>query len=485
LGGHAFALIGYNSDGFVVQNSWGADWGWHGFAILPYDDWVENSSDAWVAALGVPVKRNASEIANGILPKSPQHYVPSSTRRRVESAGIDWFRALTDPLQQRQGVWDYEKAYFHTLVTGNDGNIINRILKVNDLQGSMRIIATEDPEVWFRNNCKDSPSWDLAIYAHGGLVSEEDSINRIRVLGPIFEEHKIYPIFVTWRSGPFEVIGQMLLDLKNKLLGQVQAPARGLGEEINEAWDRAVEVGARITCRGFWLQMKQNISESSLPGHGLQLLAKQVAELSNISNGKLKIHVAAHSAGALVCGELLPELAKRGLSPATCTLFAPACDLAFALERFGKLDRKNFQIHVLSDKLENNDTAFIYGKSLLYLVSRAFESWHKTPLLGLATVFDSKYAKPEFWYKDAVDGVKAWQKFFWDGISPQPSGFAENGDGLKSERLILENSTWTSTGAEQVKSGHGSFDNSLTHITFMLENIRGEKIQEETIGRVD
>ncbi len=27
IGGHAFALVGYNEHGFVVQNSWGKDWG--------------------------------------------------------------------------------------------------------------------------------------------------------------------------------------------------------------------------------------------------------------------------------------------------------------------------------------------------------------------------------------------------------------------------------------------------------------------------
>ena len=37
-GGHAFALVGYNEHGFVVQNSWGTRWGAGGFAVLPYAD---------------------------------------------------------------------------------------------------------------------------------------------------------------------------------------------------------------------------------------------------------------------------------------------------------------------------------------------------------------------------------------------------------------------------------------------------------------
>ena len=39
-GGHAFAVVGYNSDGFLVQNSWGSKWGMNGFALMTYEDWV-------------------------------------------------------------------------------------------------------------------------------------------------------------------------------------------------------------------------------------------------------------------------------------------------------------------------------------------------------------------------------------------------------------------------------------------------------------
>ena len=52
-GGHAFALVGYNDLGFIVQNSWGPV-GRGGFGILPYDDWAVNGTDAWALALGVP-----------------------------------------------------------------------------------------------------------------------------------------------------------------------------------------------------------------------------------------------------------------------------------------------------------------------------------------------------------------------------------------------------------------------------------------------
>lgn len=53
-GGHAFAVVGYTDVGFVIQNSWNNDWGKDGFAIIQYDDFLKNISDAWVVGLGAP-----------------------------------------------------------------------------------------------------------------------------------------------------------------------------------------------------------------------------------------------------------------------------------------------------------------------------------------------------------------------------------------------------------------------------------------------
>src|SRR5688572_16493772 len=56
LGGHAFVLVAYDSEGFWLQNSWGSDWGTDGFAKISYDDWLANGSDVWVARLGAAVQ---------------------------------------------------------------------------------------------------------------------------------------------------------------------------------------------------------------------------------------------------------------------------------------------------------------------------------------------------------------------------------------------------------------------------------------------
>lgn len=39
LGGHAMTVVGYDSVGFKIRNSWGKDWGLEGYCIYPYSDW--------------------------------------------------------------------------------------------------------------------------------------------------------------------------------------------------------------------------------------------------------------------------------------------------------------------------------------------------------------------------------------------------------------------------------------------------------------
>jgi len=49
LGTHAFALVGYDADGFWLQNSKGVGWGKGGYGYVSQADWLANGQDAWVA----------------------------------------------------------------------------------------------------------------------------------------------------------------------------------------------------------------------------------------------------------------------------------------------------------------------------------------------------------------------------------------------------------------------------------------------------
>jgi hypothetical protein len=47
-GGHAVVVIGYNKEGFILMNSWGATWNGDGTIVFPYDEW-ESHWECWVS----------------------------------------------------------------------------------------------------------------------------------------------------------------------------------------------------------------------------------------------------------------------------------------------------------------------------------------------------------------------------------------------------------------------------------------------------
>lgn len=478
LGGHAFAIVGYNETGFVVQNSWGDAWGWSGFGVLPYDDWVEHGSDAWVVALGAPVAHGAPAITAGKAARSPQHYVRRSGRRAGAGELPNWVGAMADPLRDRKDVWDAQSAYWHSLVTGNDGRIINRLPQVENDRDNIKFVALEQPKQWFIDHAGDGP-WRLAIYAHGGLNSEQDSVNRIRVLGPNFEANGIYPLFVTWKSGWKETIANMINDSVREFFGELPPPKKGIADSVIEAADRSLETICRhMLVRSMWSEMKENVAQSEKDGRGIDELAAQLKALHAAAGGRMEIHLMGHSAGSFVCGRLLSEFADVQLAAESCTLFAPACDLNFAMQHYapaidgGRLPRKRFHIHVLSDQRELDDTVGPYRKSLLYLVSRALERRHKTPILGMATVFDPAYISTEFWHNQTKPVIETWQNFFWHGKAP-PREFSAAAKEARFDTLSLLHAKQVNTGAGMEKSTHGCFDNSITHIGDAISQMRG------------
>jgi hypothetical protein len=133
---------------------------------------------------------------------------------------------------------------------------------------------------------------------------------------------------------------------------------------------------------------------------GARLVAGHLADLVR-DDPSVEIHLAGHSAGAIFHAPLLQLLtgdkdtaiaagpmagqSGLGLNVATTTLWAPACTTDLFKDAYvpaigaGKAGR--FSLFTLTDHAEQDDNcAGIYHKSLLYLVSNAFEARGRIPL---------------------------------------------------------------------------------------------------------
>ncbi len=465
VGGHAFALIGYTADGFIVQNSWGPDWGFHGFAILSYEDWLSNGSDAWVAVMGAPIRTAAAPVTFTKQPLQQSAARPGRAKGKEPVPGQD-FNYRNDnvrPLSEGD-------AYLHTLVLSNNGRPINRIVGAENARTAVKLVCMDQPLEWFDKLPKNAPR-KLALYVHGGLNSESDSLIRIRMMAPYFRENGIYPLFITWKTGAMEsIIGILQDSVRDIFRGLPEMRDEGVFDRIKEAMaearDRSIEVACEyLLVKALWSEMKQNAASAKDSDAGLSLLAGHLQTLEK-RIPKLEIHLAGHSAGSIVLGHLLPLLNKR-VAPASLTLFAPACTVGFANQyygaalRNGKLSPDSVHVDIMDDERERADTVGPYGKSLLYLVSRALEIRHKMPLLGMERAWKS--APEGQWSKDR-DIEEAIDE--WSGLA---AGIATKVHGKRREYV-------STGGSGRIRLAHGSFDNDVVVVTAMLERIRGGQL---------
>ena len=104
-----------------------------------------------------------------------------------------------------------------------------------------------------------------------------------------------------------------------------------------------------------------------------------------------------------------------------------------------------------------------YGKSLLYLVSRALEPTHKTPILGMEATWEPKLDKEGVFVAPAPGrpnpDVAFWRKVLAEALGRRPV--------LEKKRVVEELPAFT------VRSVHGCFDNWIEGVERTLARILG------------
>ena len=463
-GGHAFALVGYNDKGFIVQNSWADRWGEKGLAILGYRDWLTNGSDAWVCVLGAP--RDVP---------MPRYYVSSRVSSRANLRGparLSDSDAITAASERAVRPWDEAAALKHTLIMGNEGKVINRLVENAGPKQTAARFVFEGPKEFFEAN--PGAARKVAIYAHGGLNEEGDSLARIRSLGPYFEANGIYPLFMTWKTGVWESLVNIMEDGARRVFPF----SRGISDLFDaaqkaaeEALDRTLEVAsANLGVKAVWSQMKQNAQASatrSANDRGGFLTALNLARLLQ-EFPDLEIHLIGHSAGSILLGHMLGDFPRNDLKVKTFTLYAPACTVDFANRHIAGAVRKevlaakHLHLDILSERRERDDTVGPYRKSLLYLVSRALEDWHKTPLLGMHTAIEKTDRDTHIWSSNTHSGLEKWREFMQHGVSQTLVDRKEVTTALDQNDAPIT-----------IPAAHGSFDNDIDVVTATLMRILG------------
>lgn len=350
LGGHAFAIVGYDQHGFWIQNSWSKTWGHEGFAMITYGDWLTNGTDTWVARLGAAVE--------------------------MPNAG---FVAITSDMVQSRVDYSFSELRPHVVGTGNNG-ALRPTGEIGTRPEDLATIFAED----FPRITQNWTKKRLLLYAHGGLVAEKGALQRVAGYREGLLKAGVYPLAFIWKTDFWSTVTNLLRDALNQ-----RRPEGALDSAQDFMLDRlddTLELVARPIGKPIWGEMKDNAAKAmSAEDGGARLVLEKLTQLLS-DDSSVELHIAGHSAGSIFMAPIIAALDAAGIPVRTCTLWAPACTMKlFAATYLPALRSKtiqNFNLFTLKDGTELADNcAGIYHKSLLYLVSNSFEEQMRIPLV--------------------------------------------------------------------------------------------------------
>jgi hypothetical protein len=382
-GGHAVAIVGYTFDGLIIQNSWGKSWGTGGFALLPYADFLLHATDVWVAQLGVPVGTDLwvdPTVAD----------TKAGLQRAAESIPLEQIRPFVVDVGNNGRLSD-SGQYWTTQA---------------DVARLFNEIIPQETAHWRRRR--------VLLYFHGGLNDERAAAQRVLAFKNILLANEIYPLHIMWETGAYETLANLIEDYfvgPDPRAGGVGDWLSKAREHLLEAKDLSFEMTVARLGTALWQEMKENARLASLRSDGaLRIVADEVrqalAGLSPADRNQWELHVVGHSAGSIVIAHALPHILEAGLPLKTMQFMAPAIRVdefkALLLPAIRAGTCPHPSLYVLSDEGEQGDhvgPVGAYGKSLLYLVSNAFEGRRGVPLLGMqkfiSTAAKEHQADPE------------------------------------------------------------------------------------------
>lgn len=395
IGGHAFVLVGYDEEGFWIQNSWGREWGIEGFARLSYADWCLNAMDAWIGQLGVRISSQLETLTQGL------NYNHLQQLQNTVAIGRDLLSS--NPNVSAQQINPY------VVDLENNGRLSDRgqfFTREEDLEKLVTYYLEAAIKQW---NIQDNEPIDVAVYAHGGLTPESGAEITAKRWIPALFGWKIFPIFLMWETGLLDTLNNCLEDaLKKTAPTNVSAD---MWKRLLDGQDDRIESLVSKPGTLVWDEIKKNAYEASNNDlGGLRLLYDKLIKFTKPEiRSRLRLHLIGHSAGAVFHAHLLPKLIEGGLHVDGVYFMGSACRVDLfktnVLPHYQSGKVAAFTQFHLADPIEQKDTAMlVYRKSLLYLVSNAFEYKRGTPLLGMEKFF---LADPELTTRPA--GAQVWQ----------------------------------------------------------------------------
>lgn len=402
-GSHAFVIVGYDKDGFHVLNSWGENWGGYkgqaGIGLWSYADWARNIIDGWVLRLGVHAPNAFGESIGEKGTKGLMGKIASGSPPCLELIGH--YMHLDDGVHVTTGAypsfidgWSKTRRYLsETFKASHDADLNSHKRRYKGVL------------VWIPG------SFEGIQHAFGAAAQRK---NRIKGMD-------LYPYTLFWGNG----FAGKSIELLQGLFKSCEEQAGSTAEHL----DTLIENEVRGVGRAIWRDMEMAAKRAiaglrELPLENLHDMDEGDVEpgpiadffeelLSLIESSGTELHIVTEGAGVLILHEALAYLSSKrrrsGGAEGTAGLpkdlissvhvVLPAIDLPRAGDQVLPLiaamntgARKRAHVYVPDVELEGRVCFGAYGKSILHLVSRAFEDRMPGNGTGTGTASDGAAA---------------------------------------------------------------------------------------------
>jgi hypothetical protein len=374
---HAFVIVGYTPEGFLVLNSWGRDWGgWTpptppgtppaapvpGMALWRYRDWADSIMDGWVLRLGV----GAAEAFEYSIGDQGLGFGADAPARSTPVHAI-----LGNFLHLDDGNFVESGAYVSTRLT---------------LDETLRLLRDDPAGQAYRG---------VLLTFAGGLLGLKDAAEQVARWKRLVRDEHWYPFTVLWCVDYVEQARAVLDGVFAEAIATAGAPGPRL--------DRVVEERAHGIGRALWRDIGCAAARAARPGGPLHDLARAGAALAAARPG-FGLRIVAESEGAFALAELLRALQTPAFAAEAGPFFdmlesvdlvAPPLTLSehAALAWYLNLGwgpgrpGRGVQVHLPTARDEKRLAVPPYGLSYFELVRRAFQP------LGSATAEENAMAE--------------------------------------------------------------------------------------------
>jgi len=351
---HAFVIVGYDSKGFLVLNSWGKQWG--GFLGCPgvahwrYDDWADNIFDGWVLRLAV---------------STPAAFLYTVGDQGIYLTGKPAAAASTPAFQVRG----------HLIHLDDGSPVIRSRYPYDDrtIAETCRYLTilgrrTKRAKPLAGPSPRGAKYRGVALKLSGSLLGLDDIVREINHEKEAFKRKNLYPLTVAWCNDFVEKTSSVLSQLALGATKQIDTRSSGL--------DALIESQIRGVGRAFWRDIERASAKSTAVDGPLSWAVTNLLRLEGLS-----LHILSDGAGAILLCDLVEMLeSARNEDFVRLTQMIRTVDLIAPTVTADRLDKilgsvgtsAKVTLHVPSRETEARLSVGMYSKSLLQLIENAF-----------------------------------------------------------------------------------------------------------------